>query len=103
MNEFYNKLQKIVVSELDQFKKEISKRTLEETVNITKEITLKNGLVIRFSKLLTTDIFVRFYHKNDIDSYTFDELIKLEYIPKEYQTQNFLEVHSSSYEKIKTV
>ena len=91
MNEFYNKLQEITLFELEQFKEEIS--NLNEAI-ITKEITLKNGLMIRISKWLGMDVFVKFSHKTDISSYTFDELITLNYIPEKYQKDEFLEVHS---------
>lgn len=91
MNEFYNKLQEITLFELEQFKEEIS--NLNEAI-ITKEITLKNGLMIRISKWLGMDAFVKFNHKTDISSYTFEELIKTNYIPEKYQKYEFLEVHS---------
>ncbi len=91
MNEFYNKLQEITIFELEQFKEEIS--NLNEAI-ITKEITLKNGLMIRISKWLGMDAFVKFNHKTDIDSYTFEELIKTNYIPEKYQKDEFLEVYS---------
>jgi len=91
MNEFYNKLQEITLFELQQFKEEIS--NLNEAI-ITKEITLKNGLMIRISKWFGMDVFVKFNHKTDIDSYTFEELIKTNYIPEKYQKDEFLEVHS---------
>jgi len=38
--------------------------------------------MIRISKWFGIDVFVKFNHKTDIDSYTFDELIELDYIPK---------------------
>src|SRR5690606_19997489 len=91
MNEFYNKLQEITLYELEQFNQEISNRN--EAI-ITKEITLKNGLMIRISKWLNMDAFVKFSHKNDLHSYTFDELIKVDYIPEKYQKEKFLKVHS---------
>lgn len=91
MNEFYNKLQEITLFELEQFNQEISNRN--ETI-ITKEITLKNGLMIRISKWFGMDVFVKFNHKTDMDSYTFEELIKTNYIPEKYQKDEFLEVHS---------
>ncbi|MBA5791669.1 hypothetical protein H1R17_10620 [Flavobacterium sp. xlx-214] len=91
MNEFYNKLHEFTLSELEQFHKEIL--NLNEAI-ITKEITLKNGLMIRISKWLGMDAFVKFNHKTDISSYTFDELITLNYIPEKYQNEEFLEVHS---------
>lgn len=93
MNEFYNKLHEFTLSELEQFHKEIS--NLNEAI-ITKEITLKNGLMIRISKWLGMDAFVKFNHKTDIDSYTFEELIKTNYIPEKYQKDEFLEVHSQN-------
>lgn len=91
MNEFYNKLQEITLFELEQFKEEIS--NLNEAI-ITKEITLKNGLMIRISKWLGMDVFIKFNHKTDVSSYTFEELIKTNYIPEKYQKDEFLEVHS---------
>lgn len=91
MNEFYNKLQEITLFELEQFNQEISNRN--EAI-ITKEITLKNGLMIRISKWFGMEVFVKFNHKTDISSYTFDELITLNYIPEKYQKDEFLEVHS---------
>lgn len=91
MNVFYNKLQEITLYELEQFNQEISNRN--EAI-ITKEITLKNGLMIRISKWLGMDVFVKFNHKTDIDSYTFEELIETNYIPEKYQKDEFLEVHS---------
>ncbi|MEC4114762.1 hypothetical protein VSO92_11685 [Myroides pelagicus] len=91
MNEFYNKLHEFTLSELEQFHKEIL--NINEAI-ITKEITLKNGLTIRISKWLGMDAFVKFNHKTDISSYTFDELITLNYIPEKYQNEEFLEVHS---------
>ncbi|WP_333663814.1 hypothetical protein [Chishuiella changwenlii] len=100
MNAFYNKLHAFTLSELEQFNKEIL--NLDEPI-ITKEITLKNGLMIRISKWLNMDTFVKFNHKTDIDSYTFEELIKTNYIPKKYQKEEFLEVHSSSFGKITEV
>ncbi len=93
MNTFYNKLQEFTLLEIQKFQKEISVQNLEESI-ITKEITLKNGLVIRISKWLNMDIFVKFKHKTDIDSYTFEELIKTNYIPEKYQKDEYLEVHS---------
>ena len=94
MNEFYNKLQEITLFELEQFKEEIS--NLNEAI-ITKEITLKNGLTIRISKWLGMDVFVKFNHKTDVSSYTFEELIKTNYIPEKYQKNEFLEVHSRNF------
>lgn len=47
MNVFYNKLHEITLFELEQFKEEIL--NLNEGI-ITKEIILKNGLVMRISK-----------------------------------------------------
>lgn len=91
MNVFYNKLQEITLFELEQFNQEISNRN--ETI-ITKEITLKNGLMIRISKWFGMEVFVKFNHKTDIDSYTFEELIETNYIPEKYQKDEFLEVHS---------
>jgi len=91
MNVFYNKLQETTLFELEQFKEEIS--NLNEAI-ITKEITLKSGLMIRISKWFGMDVFVKFNHKTDIDSYTFEELIKTNYIPEKYQKDEFLEVHS---------
>lgn len=91
MNEFYNKLQEITLFELEQFNQEISNRN--EAI-ITKEITLKNGLMIRISKWFGMEVFVKFNHKTDIDSYTFEELIETNYIPEKYQKDEFLEVHS---------
>lgn len=91
MNVFYNKLQEITLFELQQFKEEIS--NLNEAI-VTKEITLKNGLMIRISKWFGMDVFVKFNHKTDMDSYTFEELIKTNYIPEKYQKDEFLEVHS---------
>lgn len=91
MNVFYNKLQEITLYELEQFNQEISNRN--ETI-ITKEITLKNGLMIRISKWFGMEVFVKFNHKTDIDSYTFEELIETNYIPEKYQKDEFLEVHS---------
>ena len=91
MNEFYNKLQELALSELEQFQKEIL--NTDEAI-ITKEITLKNGLMIRISKWFGMDVFVKFGHKNDLHSYTFDELIKVDYIPEKYQKDEYLEVHS---------
>ncbi len=91
MNEFYNKLHDIALFELEQFKEEIL--NLNEAI-ITKEIILKNGLVICISKWLSMDAFVKFNHKKDIGSYTFEELIETNYIPEKYQTDEFLEVHS---------
>lgn len=91
MNAFYNKLYEIALSELEQFNKEIL--NLDEPI-ITKEITLKNGLMIRLSKWLNMDSFVKFNHKTDVSSYTFHELITLDYIPEKYQKDEYLEVHS---------
>src|SRR5690554_5950570 len=91
MNVFYNKLQEITLYELEQFNQEISNRN--EAI-ITKEITLKNGLMIRISKWFGMEVFVKFNHKTDIDSYTFEELIETNYIPEKYQKDEFLEVHS---------
>lgn|SRR5690554_1825038 len=91
MNVFYNKLQEITLFELQQFKEEIS--NLNEAI-ITKEITLKNGLMIRISKWFGMDVFVKFNHKTDVSSYTFHELITLDYIPEKYQKDEYLEVHS---------
>ena len=91
MNVFYNKLQETTLFELEQFKEEIS--NLNEAI-ITKEITLKSGLMIRISKWFGMDVFVKFNHKTDIDSYTFEELIKTNYIPEKYQKDELLEVHS---------
>lgn len=91
MNVFYNKLQEITLFELEQFNQEISNRN--EAI-ITKEITLKNGLMIRISKWFGMEVFVKFNHKTDIDSYTFEELIETNYIPEKYQKDEFLEVHS---------
>lgn len=91
MNAFYKKLHQITLFELKQFNQEIS--NLNEAI-ITKEITLKNGLIIRISKWLGTDTFVKFNHKTDIDSFTFEELIETDYIPVKYQKDEFLEVHS---------
>ncbi len=91
MNVFYNKLQEITLFELEQFNQEIS--NLNEAI-ITKEITLKNGLMIRISKWFGMDVFVKFNHKTDIDSFTFEELIETDYIPEKYQKDKFLEVHS---------
>lgn len=50
--------------------------------------------MIRISKWLGMDAFVKFNHKTDISSYTFEELIKTNYIPEKYQKDEFLEVHS---------
>lgn len=100
MNEFYNKLQEIALLELEQFNKEV---LVENAPIITKEITLKNGLVIRISKWLAMDGFVKFSHKNDINSYSFDELIEMDYIPEKYQNFEFLEVHSSTFAKMAEV
>lgn len=100
MNEFYNKLQEIALFELKQFNKEI---LAENAPIITKEITLKNGLVICISKWLAIDAFVKFTHKNDTNSYSFDELVEMDYIPEKYQNFEFLEVHSSSFAKITEV
>ncbi len=97
MNEFYNKLQEIALFELKQLNNEIS---TENSPIITKEITLKNGLVIRISKWLAMDAFVKFTHKNDINSYSFDELVEMDYIPEKYQNFGFLEVHSSTFAKM---
>ena len=91
MNVFYNKLQEITLYELEQFNQEISNRN--EAI-ITKEITLKNGLMIRISKWFGMEVFVKSNHKTDIDSYTFEELIETNYIPEKYQKDEFLEVHS---------
>lgn len=91
MNEFYKKLQEIALIELKQFNQEIS--NLNEAI-ITKEITFKNGLMIRISKWFGMDAFVKFNHKTDIDSFTFEELIETDYIPEKYQKEEFLEVHS---------
>lgn len=100
MNVFYNKLQEITLFELEQFNQEIS--NLNEAI-ITKEIILKNGLVIRISKWLVMDAFVNFSHKNDINSYSFDELMEMDYIPEKYQNFEFLEVYSSTFTKMEEV
>ena|SRR5690554_1721225 len=100
MNEFYNKLHEIALFELKQFNNEVS---AEDSPIITKEITLKNGLIIRISKWLTMDTFVNFTHKNDINSYSFDELVTMNYVPKEHQNLELLEAHSSSFAKITEV
>lgn len=100
MNEFYNKLHEIALFQLKQFNNEIS---TEDSPMITKEITLKNGLVIRISKWLTMDAFVKFTHKNDINSYSFEEFIEMDYVPEKYQNLEFLEVHLSSFAKITEV
>lgn len=97
MNEFYNKLHKIALFELQQFNNEVS---TEDSPVITKEITLKNGLVIRISKWLAMDAFVKFTHKNDINSYSFDELLAMNYVPEQHQNLMLLEVHSSSFGKM---
>jgi len=103
MNTFYNKLQEFTLLEIQKFQKEISVQNLEESI-ITKEITLKNGLVIRISKWLSIDVSVTFHHKNDIlSSYTFEELIEANYIPEKYQNFEFLEVHSSTFVKMTEV
>lgn len=91
MNVFYNKLHEFTLSELEQFHKEIL--NIDKPI-VTKDITLKNGLVIRISKWLSMNTFVKFGHKNDLHSYTFNELIKVDYIPEKYQKEEFLEVHS---------
>lgn len=91
MNEFYKKLQEITFFELEQFNQEIS--NLNEAI-VTKEITLKNGLMIRITKWFGLDAFVKFNHKTDINSFTFEELIEIDYIPEKYQKDEFLEVHS---------
>jgi len=52
MNAFYKKLHQITLFELKQFNQEIS--NLNESI-ITKEITLKNGLMIRISKWFGMD------------------------------------------------
>jgi len=91
MNEFYNKLHEITLFELEQFNQEISNRN--EAI-ITKEITFKNGLMIRISKWFGMDAFVKFNHKTDVDSFTFEELIETDYIPEKYQKDEFLLVHS---------
>lgn len=44
--------------------------------------------------MVWTDAFVKFNHKTDIDSFTFEELIETDYIPEKYQKDEFLEVHS---------
>ena len=100
MNEFYNKLQEIALFELKKFNNEV---LTEDSPMITKEITLKNGLVIRISKWLAMDAFVKFTHKNDIDSYSFDELIAMNYVPEQHQNLEFLEVNLSSFAKITEV
>src|SRR5690606_17547595 len=101
MNTFYNKLHEFALLEIQKFQKEISVQNLEESI-ITKEITLKNGLVIRISKWLSIDVSVTFHHKNDIlSSYTFEELIEADYIPEEYQKLEFLAEYSSIYSKEK--
>ncbi|TDS59633.1 hypothetical protein [Myroides indicus] len=100
MNEFYNKLYEIAFFELKQFNKEI---LAENTPIITKEITLKNGLVICISKWLAIDAFVKFTHKNDTNSYSFDELLAMNYVPEQHQNLEFLEVHSSSFTKLTEV
>jgi len=100
MNTFYNKLQEIALFELKQFNNEIS---TEDYPIITKEITLKNGLVIRISKWLAMDAFVKFSQKNDTNSYSFDELVEMDYIPEKYQNFEFLEVHSSTFVKMTEV
>src|SRR5690606_27369739 len=97
MNEFYSKLHELALFELKQFNNEIS---TEDSPMMTKEITLKNGLVIRISKWLTMDAFVKFTHKNDINSYSFDELVKMDYVLEKHQKLDFLEVHSSSFAKM---
>lgn len=91
MNEFYKKLQEITFFELEQFNQEIS--NLNEAI-VTKEITLKNGVMICISKWFGMDAFVKFNHKKDINSFTFEELIETDYIPEKYQKDEFLEVHS---------
>lgn len=96
MNEFYNKLHEIALFELKQFNNEVS---TEDSPIITKEITLKNGLIIRISKWSTIDTFVNFTHKNDINSYSFDELVTMNYFPKEHQNLGLLEAYSSSFAK----
>lgn len=96
MNEFYNKLHEIALFELKQFNNEVS---TEDSPIITKEITLKNGLIIRISKWSTMDTFVNFTHKNDINSYSFDELVTMNYVPKEHQNLGLLEAYSSSFAK----
>ena len=98
MNTFYNKLQEIALFELKQFNNEISE---ENAPIITKEITLKNGLVICISKWLAMDAFVKFTHKNDISSYSFNELITMNYVPEQHQKLGLLEVYSSTFAKIK--
>jgi len=97
MNEFYSKLYEIALFELKEFNNEIS---TEDSPIMTKEITLKNGLVIRISKWLAMDAFVKFTHKNDINSYSFDELVKMDYVSEKHQKLDFLEVHSSSFAKM---
>lgn len=96
MNAFYNKLQDVALFELKQFNQEISTRNSNDLI-VTKEITLKNGLVIRITKWSSMDAFVKFNHKNDIGSYTFEELIETNYIPEKYQKDEFLEVHSRNF------
>lgn len=100
MNGFYSKLHEIALFELQQFNKEIS---TEDSPIITKEITLKNGLVIRISKWLSIDAFVKFTHKIDINSYSFEEFIEMDYVPEKHQNLEFLEVHSSSFTKVTEV
>jgi len=100
MNEFYSKLHELALFELKQFNNEVS---TEDSPIITKEITLKNGLVIRISKWLAMDAFVKFTHKNDITSYSFDELVTMDYVPEQHQNLGFLEVHSSSFAKLTEV
>ena|SRR5690554_58442 len=97
MNKFYRKLHEIALFELKQFNNEVS---TEYSPIITKEITLKNGLVICISRWLAMDAFVKFTHKNDINSYSFDELITMNYVPEQHQNLGLLEVHSSSFAKV---
>lgn len=100
MNEFYSKLYEIARFELEQFNSDV---LAENVPIITKEVTLKNGLVIRISKWLAMDAFVKFTHKNDINSYSFDELITMNYVPEQHQNLGLLEVHSSSFAKVTEV
>lgn len=100
MNEFYSKLHEIALFELKQFNNEVS---TEDSPIITKEITLKNGLVIRISKWFTMDAFVKFTHKNDTNSYSFEEFIEMDYVPEKHQNSGLLEAHSSSFAKITEV
>jgi len=59
--------------------------------------SVESSLLIDFFRVLNT--FVNFTHKNDINSYSFDELVTMNYVPKEHQNLGLLEAYSSSFAK----